>query len=67
MNIQALKSKRELLRDKVVDLVKEFVNSDEGGVTGEDLRRLFGPDLAKVSGALAKIKMSSQRGNHPIR
>ncbi|MGO8763197.1 MAG: hypothetical protein ACLP2P_05335 [Desulfobaccales bacterium] len=36
------KAKRELLRDKVVDLVKEFIKT-EGGITGYDLQALFGP------------------------
>ncbi|MGA7579187.1 MAG: hypothetical protein ACLQUW_13220 [Desulfobaccales bacterium] len=38
----ASESKRELLRAKVVDLVKEFAKT-EGGITPGDLNALFGP------------------------
>jgi len=34
-------SKREILKDKVVQLVKEFINT-EGGITPYDLEALFG-------------------------
>jgi hypothetical protein len=46
-------SKRELLRDKVVDLVKEFIKN-EGGITVSDLAALFGPvdEVANVLGSL---------------
>lgn len=35
-------SKRDILKDKVVALVKDFVKT-EGGITHRDLIRLFGP------------------------
>lgn len=51
-------SKRELLRDKVVDLVKEFVKT-EGGFTHADLIKLFGgPPFSEVGAAIAKLNMS---------
>ena len=51
------KSKREVLRDKVVDLVKMFVNT-EGGISQSDLYLLFGPypspNAQEVAAALAR-------------
>jgi hypothetical protein len=41
-------SKHELLRDKVVDLVKEFIKT-EGGITAYDLEALFG-SISPISG-----------------
>jgi hypothetical protein len=35
------KSKREILKDKVVALVKDFIKT-EGGITLQDLESLFG-------------------------
>lgn len=35
------KSKRKILHDKVVNLVKEFIET-EGGITARDLEDLFG-------------------------
>jgi hypothetical protein len=35
-------TKRDILKEKVVDLVKEFIKT-EGGITGYDLQALFGP------------------------
>lgn len=49
-------SKREILRDKVVDLVKEFINT-EGGITDYDLKRLFGYHGA-VQMALGQIQIN---------
>jgi len=34
-------SKRELLKDKVIDLVKEFIKT-EGGISPNDIQFLFG-------------------------
>ena len=50
-----LKSKREMLRDKVVDLGKEFIKA-EGGITPYDLEALFGsisPSSREVAAVLA--------------
>lgn len=49
------KSKREILRDKVVDLVRMFINS-EGGITQADLSALFGQrHCQEVATALAEM------------
>jgi hypothetical protein len=48
-------NKRELLKDKVVDLVKMFIKA-EGGITPYDLEALFGsisPSSHEVAAALA--------------
>lgn len=37
-----MENKREILKDKVVALVKDFIKT-EGGITHRDLIRLFGP------------------------
>ena len=51
----APESKSELLKDKVVDLVKKFVEN-EGGISQIDLERLFGNyNLSAVSSALAAL------------
>lgn len=36
------KSKREILKAQIIELVKEFVKK-EGGITGYDIQALFGP------------------------
>lgn len=47
--------KSELLKDKVVDLVKRFVNT-EGGITQYDLKILFGErPHQEVATALAEV------------
>jgi hypothetical protein len=51
------KAKRELLKDKVVDLVRTFIKT-EGGITPYDLEALFGPispvcQVNEVANALA--------------
>lgn len=52
------KAKRELLKHKVVDLVKEFIKS-EGDLTHGDLIKLFGgPPFSEVGAALANLNMS---------
>lgn len=56
MNTQQ-QSKREILKDKVVALVKEFVKT-EGGLTQNDLQLLFEGFLTmpgEVTAALAEI------------
>ena len=51
-------SKRELLKDKVVDLVKEFIKN-EGKFSHADLIKLFGgPPFSEVGAALAGLEMS---------
>jgi hypothetical protein len=51
------KSKRELLKDKVVDLVKEFIKA-EGGITQRDLKLLFGDfPNQQVATALSEINI----------
>jgi hypothetical protein len=53
------KNKREILRGRVVDLVKEFVAS-EGGMPQSDLTTLFGyPDSFgdNVASALASLPL----------
>jgi hypothetical protein len=52
----AQESKREILKDKVVDLVKEFIKT-EGGLTQKDLSILFGP--GEVKATLDNLKVSS--------
>lgn len=47
-------SKSDLLRDRVVDLVREFIKT-EGGITGHDLRQLFGEPTSLVAHALAGL------------
>lgn len=52
--------KSELLKDKVVDLVKGFIKI-EGGITPNDLEALFGPISCKhyeVAAALAMQPIS---------
>jgi len=39
--METLNSKREILKNKVVNLVKDFIQK-EGGITGKDLQILFG-------------------------
>jgi hypothetical protein len=52
------KSKRELLRDKVVNLVKEFVKN-EGDITQWDIEQLFGKSGENIiSPALVKLPIS---------
>lgn len=52
-------TKRELLKDKVVCLVKEFINT-EGGITGYALQALFGPISLynEVATALGEIPIT---------
>lgn len=51
------KSKREVLREKVVDLVKEFVKT-ENGITGADLDVLFGPPVySELAKSLRDLKV----------
>lgn len=40
--VTSIESKKELLKEKVVALVKDFVKT-EGGITHRDLIRIFGP------------------------
>jgi hypothetical protein len=48
-------SNRELLKDKVVSLVREFINT-EGGITQYDLKILFGESpQQEVATALVEI------------
>ncbi len=52
-----MESKRELLKQKVLELVKIFVET-EGGITMSDLNLLFGePGLSgnKIASALAQL------------
>jgi hypothetical protein len=49
-------SKRELLKDKVVNLVKEFIQT-EGGITIDDLQKLFGPPFTEVASALNELRV----------
>lgn len=61
----AQESKREILKDQVVKLVKEFVAS-EGGITIFDLYALFGlpsitDDFHEVATALAILPISVVR------
>lgn len=42
-------SKREILKDKVIALVNEFVKT-EGGITSVDLQMLFGPPCSPFGG-----------------
>ncbi|MFA4901821.1 MAG: hypothetical protein WC600_03655 [Desulfobaccales bacterium] len=54
-------NKRELLKDKVVDLVKEFIKI-EGGISQFDLEKLFGNyNLSEVSSALAALPICWSR------
>jgi hypothetical protein len=55
-------SPREILKDKVVQLVKEFIKT-EGGITPYDLEALFGSispvsQFNEVANALAKNLIS---------
>lgn len=50
-----MKKKRDILRDRVVDLVLEFVKT-EGDISQSDLRILFGP--GRVIAALDKIPVN---------
>lgn len=49
-------NKRELLKDKVVDLVKEFIKT-EGGINPNDIQALFGPPLihSELATALGEL------------
>jgi len=49
-------SKREILRDKVVDLVKQFIKT-EGGINPNDIQLLFGPPLvySEIATALSAL------------
>jgi len=49
-------SKRELLKDKVIILIKEFLKT-EGGITLKDLSSLFGPGEVKT--ALGELTVST--------
>lgn len=50
-------NKRELLKGKVVDLVKEFIKT-EGGITYVDLEKLFGSaGCFEVATALAQMRL----------
>jgi hypothetical protein len=48
----AQESKKEILKDKVVQLVKEFMAS-EGGITPYDLEALFGSISPVVNNEIA--------------
>lgn len=55
-------SKREILKDKVLNLIKEFIKT-EGGITPYDLEALFGSispacQFNEVATALAEIPIS---------
>ena len=51
------KSKRDILRDQAVELVKEFVNT-AGGINRYDLHALFGhPIKGSVAAVLFKISI----------
>ena len=50
-------NKKEILREKVVDLVKDFVKT-EGGISQNDLRVLFGDPLhpySQIAAALGEL------------
>lgn len=49
-------TKRELLKDKVVSLVKDFIKT-EGGIGPNDIQVLFGPPLlhSEVATDLGKL------------
>lgn len=52
-------SKKEILKDKVVSLVKEFVKT-EGGISWQDLQILFGNPFSlysEVATALAELSI----------
>lgn len=54
-----LESKRELLKDKVVNLVKEFIKR-EGGITPNDIHSLFGVPFVNgdVATALGELPLT---------
>ncbi len=49
-------SQRDILKEKVVDLVKEFIKT-EGGIHPNDIQVLFGPTLlhSEVATALDQL------------
>ena len=49
-------SKREILKDRVVNLVKQFIKA-EGGISPNDVQALFGPPLlnSEVATALGQL------------
>lgn len=61
------KSKRELLKNKVVDLVKDFIKT-EGGITGYDLQALFGPVSLynEIATALGELPITYDIGRSRI-
>jgi hypothetical protein len=50
------KSNREILKDQVVELVKEFIKT-EGGITADDLKKLFGHHSV-VQMALGQVQIN---------
>jgi hypothetical protein len=58
------KSKREILKTQVVELVKEFIKT-KGGITPYDLEALFGSmspvcQFNEVAAALGQMELSLQ-------
>jgi hypothetical protein len=50
-------SKRKILKEKVVALVKDFIKT-EGGISQADLWELFGLNDHEIAAALAELPLS---------